>query len=91
MIIYVYCIWINNFNFYISKMNTTDNTIVNSSYLITQNWWIYDRTTCSTATKYYKSYYSFLNSTMFLRTFNSNTSYQNCRLFELQNPKKYNS
>lgn len=37
MIIYVYRIWINNFNFYISKMNTTDNTIVNSSYLITQN------------------------------------------------------
>lgn len=24
MIIYVYRIWINNFNFYISKMNTTE-------------------------------------------------------------------
>lgn len=91
MIIYVYRIWINNSNFYICKMNITDNIIVSSSYLITQNWRIYDRTTFSIATKYYKSYYPFVNSTVFLRTFNSNTFYQNCRLFELQNPKKYNS
>lgn len=65
--------------------------INNSLYLMMQNSRIYVRTTFSIATKHCKSYYPFVNSTVFLRTFNSNTFYQNCRLFELRNPKKYNS
>lgn len=37
MIIYVYRIWINNSNFYICKMNITDNIIVNCQFFVSYN------------------------------------------------------